>query len=161
MAIWHRIAVVACAAASSIVETPDEGEPLATSQACTVICTTPSTITSRSVVMAPPVVHVASLPQAVPSVANRTTSVVRACPLFSPPVIPSDILEHEPLPHCPQQPATSLTESNSSRDSTVFLSTAVIRVKDVNDVYHFARALLDSGSPSNFYFGGSVSEVEP
>lgn len=41
-------------------------------------------------------------------------------------------------------------ETRNCSDSTVLLSTAVIKVKDVNDNYQFARALLDSGSQPSF-----------
>lgn len=141
--------------ASSIVETPGESESPVTSQACTVICPSTTVPTSqsdgsRSVVNEPSVIHAMSIPQVVSSLRSSKSSIDRVCPPSSSSVVSSDILEHEPSPTCLQQPAASLTQSNNARDSTVFLSTAVIRVKDVNDVYHFARAMLDSGSQSNF-----------
>ncbi|XP_065082282.1 uncharacterized protein LOC135704726 [Ochlerotatus camptorhynchus] len=139
--------------ASSVVDVSNDVQYPSTSQACTVICRAPSTTTqteiSHSVTDTPPVVLARSLPQASASVlGNNPSSVVTVeKPPSASSVVPSGNLESE---HCFQEPATSLTQSSNVRESTIFLSTAVIRVRDVNDTYHFARALLDSGSQSNF-----------
>ncbi|XP_053698870.1 uncharacterized protein LOC128745823 [Sabethes cyaneus] len=140
---------------AAIVASPSEEQSPNTSQACTAICSAPTTTSqaeiSYSVANTPPVVFTRSLPQAVGSL-SHTTSPVAA--IDGPPspssVVSYDRNDSEPLPYCPQLPATSLTQANTSFESIVFLSTAVVRVRDVNNVYHYARALLDSGSQSNF-----------
>ncbi|XP_058840021.1 uncharacterized protein LOC131695495 [Topomyia yanbarensis] len=138
---------------SAVVVTPSEEQSPSTSQVYTAICSVPTTTSQSdiaySVVNAPPVVLTSTLPQAIVSVSQNVSSPLVA---IDAPLPPSPVVsyESEPLPYCTQQPATSLTQANNTFESIVFLSTAVVRVRDVNNVYHFARALLDSGSQSNF-----------
>ncbi|XP_058449451.1 uncharacterized protein LOC131429391 [Malaya genurostris] len=58
--------------------------------------------------------------------------------------------ELEPPATCSPLETTSLTQSNKRNENVVFLSTAVIRIQDYQGKYQLARALLDSGSQSNF-----------
>ncbi|XP_055623056.1 uncharacterized protein LOC129766513 [Toxorhynchites rutilus septentrionalis] len=141
--------------ASSVVDATDVEQSPSTSQACTVIFPALSTKSragiSYSVAQAPPEVLSRSVPQAIASISETNpSSVVTADPPSSSSVGSFGNLENEHLPYCPQEHATSFTQSCNGREITVFLSTAVIRVRDVNNCYHFARALLDSGSQSNF-----------
>lgn len=57
-------------------------------------------------------------------------------------------------PVCPNDSAHSTTEvsmpAHVRNSSTAFLSTVMLKVLDVNGNEHFARALIDSGSQSNF-----------
>ncbi|XP_058828378.1 uncharacterized protein LOC131688223 [Topomyia yanbarensis] len=50
----------------------------------------------------------------------------------------------------PHGNVTTLTESNERQDNVVFLSTAVVGIQDISGKTHHTRALLDSGSQSNF-----------
>lgn len=143
---------------SAVIATPSEEQSTNTSQACTAICTTATTTSqsesSYSVANAQPVVLTRTLPQAIVPISQNASSPLVAIgqPPSPSPVVSNGQTEsvHLPCPPQPQQQATSLTEANNTFDSIVFLSTAVVRVRDVNNVYHFARALLDSGSQSNF-----------
>ncbi|XP_055633331.1 uncharacterized protein LOC129773712 [Toxorhynchites rutilus septentrionalis] len=135
------------------VSTSDEE---GTSHTRIAVCATPAT-TSKSEVsysgaMVPSVVPTHTLPQAIKSVSRRPLSISTSVesPPSSSPVVSYGPFESEPLPYSSHVPAASLTQSNEPHQATIFLSTAVVRVRDINGAYHYARALLDSGSQSNF-----------
>ncbi|XP_062713910.1 uncharacterized protein LOC134290733 [Aedes albopictus] len=146
---------------SAVITPPNEEQMPNTTQACTAICSTATTTSqaeiSLSVANAPPVVLTRSLPQPAAPVSQNDSSPHATIdqPPSPSPVVSLDRNESEPTPYCaqppqPLPPATSLTQANNTFESIVFLSTAVVRVRDVNNVYHYARALLDSGSQLNF-----------
>ncbi|XP_062535269.1 uncharacterized protein LOC134204459 [Armigeres subalbatus] len=143
------------ASTSAVAATQNEEQSSNTSQSCTVVCSTPTTTSqteiSYSVAKASPVVLTRTLPQAAAPVSQNVASplVVVDSPPPPSPVVSNYRIDPEP-PYCPQQPAASLTQANNTFESIVFLSTAIVRVRDVNNVFHYARALLDSGSQSNF-----------
>ncbi|XP_055622014.1 uncharacterized protein LOC129765627 [Toxorhynchites rutilus septentrionalis] len=101
--------------------------------------------------VAPSVVHSHNSPQA-----NGSSSVVvsfphsRAVnsPSLSSSVYPSE--SNEPLPSCSYDSTMLPNSIAKPRETMVFLSTALVRVQDANGIGHYARALLDSGSQSNF-----------
>lgn len=133
-------------ASSSMDERP------ANTTSCTAVCSADGTITqeksSFSVSVAPSVV-----PSRTPPKANSSSPQTFA---VGSPSLSSSVYsnyrseQNEPLPHCSYESSMSFTPTNKSRESTVFLSTALVRVQDADGIGHFARALLDSGSQSNF-----------
>ncbi|XP_038106731.1 uncharacterized protein LOC119766322 [Culex quinquefasciatus] len=120
-----------------------EDDP-ATSQSCTAVCS-------------PPVATQATISRAVslalPSVQSRTSSQTLASfsnSVVSPSPVLTDRIGSEPLQIAPQVAPPFSAQASKPADTTVFLATAVIRVLDVHGRYQQARALLDSGSQSNF-----------
>ncbi|XP_055527798.1 uncharacterized protein LOC129720360 [Wyeomyia smithii] len=95
----------------------------------------PSVVSSRSSQQAtrsPPVSSVESSP-------SPTSSVY----------LNRQFAEIEPLPSCSNDNATVFAPTNKQQ-KIVFLSTALVRIVDVNGIGHYARALLDSASQSHF-----------
>ncbi|XP_065094964.1 uncharacterized protein LOC135716044 [Ochlerotatus camptorhynchus] len=144
------------ASVPSVVE-----ERPSTSTTCTAVYSSDSSFplagTSFSGSVAPSVVPSRNSPQA--NVSSSGSSVVVsslqsfAVSSFSPSssVYSKDRSEsNEPLPSCSYDTVMSPTLSNKPRDAMVFLSTAMVRVQDADGIGHYARALLDSGSQSNF-----------
>ncbi|XP_055543366.1 uncharacterized protein LOC129728916 [Wyeomyia smithii] len=95
----------------------------------------PSVVSSRSSQQAtrsPPVSSVESSP-------SPTSSVY----------LNRQFAEIEPLPSCSNDNATVFAPTNKQQ-KIVFLSTALVRIVDVDGIGHYARALLDSASQSHF-----------
>ncbi|XP_062704414.1 uncharacterized protein LOC134286760 [Aedes albopictus] len=128
-----------------------------TTTSCTAVCSGETIVTqtkpSFSVSVAPSVVLSRTSPQANPSSVSVSSpqSLAVNSPSLSSPVYSNRRSEaNEPLPRCPSDNMISSTPTMKPRDATVFLSTALVRVQDTDGIGHFARALLDSGSQSNF-----------
>ncbi|XP_062713925.1 uncharacterized protein LOC134290748 [Aedes albopictus] len=128
-----------------------------TTTSCTAVCSGETIVTqtkpSFSVSVAPSVVLSRTSPQAKPSSVSVSSpqSLAVNSPSLSSSVYSNRQSEaNEPLPRCPSDNMISSTPTMKPRDATVFLSTALVRVQDADGIGHFARALLDSGSQSNF-----------
>ncbi|XP_058840761.1 uncharacterized protein LOC131696228 [Topomyia yanbarensis] len=70
---------------------------------------------------------------------------------YSPPSVfaPSQTSVSENFVSSPPPTCQTIVPSVPASESTVFLPTALIKVQDVHGSFHFARALLDSGSQPN------------
>lgn len=124
----------------------------ANTQATAAIDTVAQCNISRSGTVVPTVVQSRNALQAVASRStgsSLSSSIVDLAP-FSSSVVSHARVDKEPPTYHSHETATSLTQSNQLKESTIILSTAVIRIKDVHGNYQLARALLDSGSQSNF-----------
>ncbi|XP_055591485.1 uncharacterized protein LOC129743475 [Uranotaenia lowii] len=143
--------------------TSEEVNESETPQTCIAVSTAVTTNTSSAqsflVSRAPPVVrscasnssspvtHTRSSGESSFGLLSRSEEQVVECPLLASQQYSSSF-ENEPP--SPQEQPTSLTQVTSPENATIFLSTALVRILDRHGNYHLARALLDSGSQSNF-----------
>ncbi|XP_058816162.1 uncharacterized protein LOC131679450 [Topomyia yanbarensis] len=92
----------------------------------------------------PPVGFSVASPLVAPSSSSYTHS-------FSIGIAPSSPVNSFGIVNPPSGPSCKSAEVNTQvRNNLVMLSTAVIKVKDADDKYQYARALLDSGSQPSF-----------